>query len=96
MSFKIEIYTRKNCAYCQRTKDLLHIKGVEFIEHDITDNADMAEQMRSRSGHQTVPEVFVDNVLVGGCPELFELDEKGLLDKVLGVSILPENSFQPI
>jgi glutaredoxin 3 len=96
MPFKIEIYTRKNCAYSQRTKELLHIKGVEFIEHDITNNARMAEQMRLRSGHQTAPEVFVNDVLVGGCPELFDLDEKGLLDGVLGLSIPSGKSFQPI
>ena len=95
MKTKVEIYTRRNCAYCQRAKDLLRIKGVDFVEHDITDDPLMAAEMRHRSQRQDVPEIFVDDVLIGDCPELFDLDERGLLDRMLGLGILPGATFQP-
>lgn len=83
---KVEIYTKSYCPFCQRAKELLRIKGVPFIEHDVTTDPLGERQMRERSGRETVPEIFVDGVLLGGCAELFELDEKGELDRLLGLS----------
>ena len=45
MSIKIEIYTKVYCAYCERAKELLRIKGVNFVEHDITDDRLKAAEM---------------------------------------------------
>ena len=95
MGISVEIYTKRNCAYCQRARDLLRIKGVDFVEHDITDDALMAEEMRHRSQHQAVPVIFVNDELVGGCTELFDLDERGLLDKMLGLGFPFGATFQP-
>jgi len=41
--------------------------------------------MRNRSGRETVPEIFVDGKLLGGCDDLFELDEKGELNRLVGL-----------
>ncbi len=41
--------------------------------------------MRQRSGRQTVPEIFSDDALVGGCDDLFALEAAGILDGRLGV-----------
>ena len=87
MAFKVEIYTRSNCAYCRRAKELLRIKGIDFVEHDITNDLFLAAEMRIRSHRQGVPEIFVNNVLIGGCSELFDLDERGQLDGILGLSL---------
>jgi len=82
---RIEIYTKSYCPFCQRAKELLRIKGVPFIEHDITTDPLREREMRERSGRATVPEIFVDDVLLGGCDDLFELDEKGELNTLLGL-----------
>ena len=95
MEIKVEIYTRRNCAYCQRAKDLLRIKGVDFVEHDITNDPLMAAEMRHRSQRQAVPVIFVNDELVGGCTELFDLDERGVLDKMLGLGFPFGATFQP-
>ena len=82
---KVEIYTKNYCPYCTRAMELLRIKGVQFVEYDVTSNPALEQEMRGRSGRQTVPEIFVDDRLIGGCSELFELDETGRLDPLLGL-----------
>ena len=86
MSVKIEIYTKSYCAYCQRAKELLRIKGVDFVEHDITDDRTKAVEMSQRSLQRTVPGIFINDNLIGGCAELFSLDESGALDSLLGMT----------
>jgi glutaredoxin 3 len=80
---KVELYTKIYCPYCQRAKELLRIKGVDFIEYDVTGDPDKEAEMQQRAGRNTVPEIFIDNQLVGGCDDLFSLDEKGALDALL-------------
>ena len=79
----VEIYTKDYCPYCHRAKELLHIKGVDFIEIDLSRHPDRETEMHSRAGRTTVPEIFIGDKLVGGCDELFGLDERGELDRLL-------------
>ena len=80
---QIEIYTKDYCAYCWRAKELLNIKGISFVEHDVTRDNTLENQMRQRAGRHTVPQVFIDDRHIGGCDDLFALDEKGGLDPLL-------------
>lgn len=93
MSVKIEIYTKSYCAYCVRAKRLLRIKGVNFAEYDITDDALKAAEMQQRSQRETVPAIFINDIAIGGCAELFDLDERGELDLLLGIVNQPAGSF---
>ncbi len=78
-----EIYTKDYCAYCQRAKKLLNIKGISFVEHDVTRDNELENQMRQRAGRHTVPQIFIDDRHIGGCDDLFALDEQGELDALL-------------
>ncbi len=80
---EIHIFTKDYCAYCQRAKDLLDIKGVDYTEIDVTSDTKLEALMRQRSGRHTVPQIFVGNQHVGGCDDLFALDEHGELDLLL-------------
>ncbi|MGK2905279.1 MAG: glutaredoxin 3 [Desulfuromonadales bacterium] len=92
MNVKIKIYTKLYCIYCQRAKELLRIKGVDFIEYDITDDQLKAAEMQQLSQRQTVPGIFINDAPIGGCRELFDLDERGELDALLGLVIRPAES----
>jgi glutaredoxin 3 len=94
LGVKIELYTKIYCAYCQRAKELLRIKGVEFIEYDITDDQLKAAEMQRRSLNQTLPGIFINDAPVGGCTELFDLDERGILDTLLGLMPASGESLQ--
>lgn len=82
---KIEIYTKNYCPHCRRAKELLDSKGVHFLEYDVTEDAHKEQEMRERSGRPTVPEIFIEDTLVGGCDDLYALEEQGSLDSMLGI-----------
>jgi glutaredoxin 3 len=82
---RIEIYTKGYCPYCQRAKELLQSKNVDFVEYDVSDDPAKEQEMRRRSGRQTVPEIFIDDTLIGGCDDLFALDAAGTLNQRLGI-----------
>jgi len=80
----IEIYTRQYCSYCHFAKDLLSRKGVNFREIDVTGNADMRRQMTERAqGRNTLPQIFIGSKHIGGCEELYALEDAGELDPLL-------------
>lgn len=80
----VEIYTRAFCGYSTRAIDLLTRKDVDFVEYDVTmDAAKRAEMVERASGRNTLPQVFIDGVHIGGCDDLYALEEDGKLDALL-------------
>ena len=80
----IEIYTKQYCSYCHYAKELLSRKGVSFREIDVTGNREMREQMVQRAGGRTtLPQIFIGAMYVGGCDELYALEDAGKLDPLL-------------
>ncbi len=81
---KVEIYTSPLCGFCHAAKRLLSGKGVSFAETDVTRQPDQRAVMVQRAnGGRTVPQIFIDDVHVGGCDDLFELERAGKLDPML-------------
>ncbi len=84
MAAKVEIYTSPFCGYCARAKRLLTGKKVEYIEYDVLADSSLRDRMLERSdGRQTVPQIFIDDVGIGGCDELHQLESQGRLDSML-------------
>jgi glutaredoxin 3 len=80
----VEIYTRKYCSYCHFAKELLSRKGINFREIDVTGNEQMRDEMMARAGGQsTLPQIFIGATHVGGCDELYALEDTGKLDPLL-------------
>jgi glutaredoxin 3 len=80
----VEIYTIRYCPYCQDAKELLSRKGVVFHEIDASGNREIRKQMIERAnGRSTFPQIFVSGTHVGGCDDLYALDEAGKLDGLL-------------
>jgi glutaredoxin 3 len=80
----IEIYTIRYCPYCQEAKELLSRKGAVFHEIDASGNRDVRKQMIERAnGRSTFPQIFIGETHVGGCDDLYALDEAGKLDPLL-------------
>ena len=84
MTSKVEIYTWRSCPYCIQAKQLLKSKGVDFIEYSIDGDEAARSQMQKRAnGRRSVPQIFINNQHVGGCDDLYELDDVGKLDSLL-------------
>ena len=80
----IDIYTIRYCPYCQDAKELLCRKGVVFQEIDASGNRDRRKEMIERAnGRSTFPQIFVGATHVGGCDDLYALEEAGKLDSLL-------------
>jgi glutaredoxin 3 len=83
----VVIYTRAYCSYCDWAKELLQRKGVAFTEIDVTGNRERRAEMIDRAnGRMTTPQIFIGAAHVGGCDELYALDQAGELDPLLTAS----------
>jgi glutaredoxin 3 len=80
---KVVMYATGWCPYCDRARALLTRKGVAFEEIDIESAPARREEMMTRSGRRTVPQIFIGEVHVGGCDDLHALDARGGLDPLL-------------
>ena len=80
----VEIYTSQLCGFCHAAKRLLSQKGVDYTEIDVGREPEKRAEMTQRAnGGRTVPQIFVGDVHVGGCDELYALDRAGKLDALL-------------
>ena len=84
MTAAIEIYTRPGCGYCSAARSLLSSKNAAFTEFSTSANPAYREEMYARAGQGvTFPQIFIGNIHVGGCDELYALDREGKLDGLL-------------
>jgi glutaredoxin 3 len=82
----VVIYTRDFCYYSDAARDLLTRKGVVFTEHNATGNRELrAEMVQRANGGSTFPQIFIGETHVGGCDDLYALEEQGKLDAMLAV-----------
>ena len=80
----ITIYTTASCPYCIRAKALLKHKGAAYDEIDVGRDHALRQEMTARArGRRTVPQIFVGDTHVGGCDDLYALDQQGRLDPLL-------------
>jgi glutaredoxin 3 len=80
----IKIYTTPYCPYCGWAKELLNRKGVPFTEIDVSGDRSLRAEMTQRAlGRTTVPQIFIGDTHVGGCDDLYALEEAGKLDLLL-------------
>jgi glutaredoxin 3 len=80
----VEVYTTPFCPYCVSAKELLRRKGVPFTEINVAGAPDLRAEMASRAhGRTTVPQIFIGPHHVGGCDDLYDLEDNGKLDPLL-------------
>ncbi|MDP2169158.1 MAG: glutaredoxin 3 [Rhodocyclaceae bacterium] len=79
------MYATAVCPYCIRAEQLLKRKGITTIEKIRVDlDPTRRDEMLAKSnGQRTVPQIFIDDLHVGGCDDLYELDRHGKLDPLL-------------
>jgi glutaredoxin 3 len=84
---QIDIYTKPWCPYCGRAVNLLERKGVQYNEINVTSDLRLENEMKVRSQRQTVPQIFINDVHIGGSDELMLAEKNGLLDSLLSDEI---------
>lgn len=78
------MYSTQVCPYCRMAEKLLASKGVTEIEKVLIDSDPAKrDEMMTRTGRRTVPQIYIDETHVGGFDDLAALDKAGGLDPLL-------------
>ena len=81
---KIVVYSSANCGFCRAATHFLRsVKGVEVEVIDLTGDWAARQALIERTGHRTVPQIFIGETFVGGFDDLRALDSQGKLDLLL-------------
>ena len=81
---KVEIYTWQYCPFCIRAKSLLNKKNITFTEYKIDGDESAREKMSIRAnGRRSLPQIFIDNNGIGGCDDLYLLEDENKLDSLV-------------
>jgi len=83
---KVVIYASSLCGFCYKAKSLLKKKNIVFEEIDVDFQYEKKVEMINKSnGRTSVPQIFFGNKHIGGCDDLFELEEKDELNNLLKI-----------
>jgi monothiol glutaredoxin len=82
------------CGFSARTVAALQALDAPFAAVDILPDPRIRQELSALSNWPTIPQLFVDGELVGGCDIITEMFESGELAETLGVS-QPEAAAAP-
>jgi len=77
--------TQPMCGFSARTVAMLQSLGRPFAAVDVLPDPRIRQELSALSNWPTIPQLFVDGELVGGCDIVTEMYESGELQQVLGV-----------
>ena len=80
------------CGFSMRTSAALNALGVEYAALDILPDPRIRQELSAISNWPTIPQLFIEGELVGGCDIALEMYESGELATRLGV---PQPDAEP-
>jgi len=84
---EIVVYSSDYCPFCHRAKALLNSKGLQFKEINVDGNPIARQEMISKAGRTSVPQIWVGETHIGGCDELYGLEQVGSLDSLINQEV---------
>ena len=82
MAASIEVYTTEPCTFCLAAKNLLKKRGLEWTEHLVFGGTPEWDAMIARTGGKSVPQIVIDDEVIGGFPQLQAYDKEGKLSEL--------------
>lgn len=83
MAARVKMYSTRFCPYCIRARTLLDSKGVAYTDIGVDGDPQLRHEMMALSGRRTVPQIWIDELHVGGFDDLAALERQGRLDELL-------------
>ena len=72
MNKKVEIYSKSNCSYCVMAMNFFDSKSITYEVYS-ADDPDIFDEMLKRNPQaRTVPQIFIDDISIGGYTDLVE------------------------
>jgi glutaredoxin 3 len=76
---RIQVYTTAWCGFCERAKQLLEERELEYDEIRVDDDPTFRAKLLDLTGRWTVPQIIIDGKPIGGYVELWRLEREGKL-----------------
>ncbi len=83
MTNQVVIYSSSYCPYCIRALQLLDKKRAQAKVISVDGRVDLRREMSSKAGRTSVPQIWIGELYVGGCDELYALERSGRLGPLL-------------
>lgn len=77
------IYYADGCPFCQQACQLLTEKGIDFEKIFVDDSAHIWDEIIKKTGRNTVPQIFINDIHIGGFDDLLAADQSGKLAQIL-------------
>ena len=71
------------CGFSNSVVQLLRQYGVEFKDVNVLENPEIRVKLSEYSNWPTIPQLFINGELIGGCDIVMEMDTKGELKDIL-------------
>jgi len=71
------------CGFSARSVQCLDAAGADYAAMDILPDPRIRQQLSAHSGWPTIPQLFIDGELIGGCDIITELYQTGELQKLV-------------
>lgn len=81
-SLTIEMYSKPSCPFCVKAKLLLKKYQLPYQEYDVNRTKYRNDMMKRTNNAKTVPQIFINNRVIGGYDNLLKLEKKGVLKKL--------------
>lgn len=79
MNEKVIIYTKDYCPYCDRAKEFFASRNIGFEEIDVSRDPQAYNDLKARTHHMTVPQIFIGDNFIGGYTDLMAKVRSGEL-----------------
>ena len=75
----VTVYTSETCTLCHSVENLLNVREIPYEKVVLHEDSEEHHQLTERSGLETLPQVFIGSLLVGGYRETLAADQSGML-----------------
>ena len=80
---KITVYSTDPCSFCDRAKELLKMRSLDFEEINLAKDSVGRAQLAERTGMISFPQIVIDGEVIGGFRELVQADMSGRLKQLV-------------
>jgi glutaredoxin 3 len=80
---QVTIYDTELCATCWSVQSILDQRDIPYEHVVVPEDSDAHRELAERTGVQTLPQVFVGNILLGGYEEVAVAADAGMLADLL-------------
>jgi len=84
------------CGFSARTVAMLEALDQPFAAVNILPDPAIRQELSEISNWPTIPQLFVDGELVGGCDIITEMYQSGELQEVLGIEAAAPTAEEPV